>query len=83
MQRGIQEADANGHAFHSLVQALEVSLLHGQDLLQSGFTLCNSVGADHLAEGADTAFLEEHVLGTAQADAFCAQLTSLDGIGGL
>ena len=35
-----------------------------------------------MPEAADTAFLEEHVLGTAQTDAFCAQLPGLLGITG-
>ena len=64
------------------IQSLEVALLHGLDLRQSGLPLLQGVGADHFPEGSDSAFLEEHVLGTAQADAFGAQGASLDGISG-
>ena len=82
MQRGIQEADAHGHSLQCLVQLLEIALLIGQDLLQRGLPLLHGVGADHLAECRDALRLKEHVLGTAQADAFCAQLLRLLGVGG-
>ena len=77
VQRGIQVTDGDGAAFHCLVDALEVTLLHGLELSQSLLALLDGVGADHLADCSDTVTLEEHVLGTAQADAFCAELDSL------
>ena len=82
VERGVQEPDGHGVGLHGLIQRLEVGLLHGQDLCQSGFPLLDGVGADHFPEGGDTAFLEEHVLGTAQADALGAQLSCPDGVAG-
>ena len=82
VQRGIQEADGDGAAFHGLINALEVTLLHGQELGQSGLPLLHGVGADHLADGIDAVALEEHMLGTAQADALGTQLTGLGGVVG-
>ena len=82
MQRRIQEADAHRHAFQRLVELFKVTLLVGQDLIQSGFPLGNGVGADHLTESGDAFRLKEHMLGTAQADAFRAQLTGLLGVCG-
>ena len=80
MQRGIQEADGNGMAVQRLEQALEVSLLHGLDLGQRGFALSHGLGADHLAERADTGGIEEHMLGAAQADALRAEGGRLLGV---
>ena len=80
VERRIEEADGDRHTFEGFVELLEVFLLHGKDLLESFFTLFLGGGADHLAEGVDAAFGEEHVLGTAEADAFCAKLTGLTGI---
>ena len=74
MQRRIQETDGNRVAFQSLVQLLEISLLLGQDLLQSRFSLLYRLGADHLTECIDSVALKEHMLGTAKADSLCAKL---------
>ena len=77
VERRIKETDGNRIAFHGLVDALEVFLLHRLELCQSRDTLFLGVGADHLTESSDTVAVEEHMLGTGQADALCAQLTSL------
>ena len=82
MQGGIQEADGDGAALHSLVDALEVALLHGLQDSQSALTLLHGVRADHAADGADALALEEHVLGAAQADALSAELAGLSGVVG-
>ncbi len=82
VQGGIKEADGDGEAFHGLVDALEVALLHGQQLGQSLLALLLGVGADHLADGGDTVALEEHVLGTAQADTLGAQRAGAGSVGG-
>ena len=74
VERGIQEADGYRQTLHSLIELLKVALLHGQQLIESGFSLLNGVGADHLADGSDSVIVEEHVLGTAQTDALCAEL---------
>ncbi len=77
VERGIKESDGNGATLESLVDSLEVSLLHRLDLCKSCFSLLNGVGADHLTECSDSGSLEEHVLGTAKTDTLCAELTSL------
>ena len=82
MQRGIQETDVDVAAAESLVQLLEVALLHGLQLGQSGLALLHGVRADHLTDGGDTVGIEEHVLGAAQADALSAKGHSLLGVTG-
>ena len=83
VQGGIQETDGDGVALHGLIHGLEVTLLHGLQLLQSLLTLLHGVGADHLTDGGDTVGLEEHVLGTAQADALSTKLHGLLGVAGV
>ena len=80
VQRRIEEADGDGIAAQRLEQAFKVCLLHGLDLGERGFALFHRFGADHFAEGVDTAFAEEHVLGTAQADALRAERGGLLGV---
>ena len=82
VERRIQEADGYRIALHGLVNAFEVALLHRLQLGQSSLALLNGVGADHLADGVDTVIVEEHVLGTAQADALSAELARLLGVAG-
>ena len=77
MERGIEEADGDGIAAERFEEALKVSLLHGLDLGERSFALLDRLGADHLAEGLDAAFAEEHVLGTAEADALRAERSRL------
>ena len=77
VQRRIEEADGHGIAAQCLVQLLEVTLLHGLDLRKRSFTLFDGIRADHLAERRDPVGLEEHVLGTAEADALCAERSRL------
>ena len=57
--------------------AVEVSLLERLDLGQSGLALLNSTSADHLTDSGDAVLGEEHMLGTAQADALS---THIDGV---
>ena len=77
MERGIEEADGDGIAAERFEEAFKVSLLHGLDLGERSFALLDRLGADHLAEGLDAAFAEEHVLGTAEADALRAERSRL------
>ena len=82
VQRRIQEADGYGVTLHCFVDTLKVSLLHGLEFCQSSFTLFDGVGADHLTEHGDTILVEEHMLGTGQADAVCAKLKSFCSVCG-
>ena len=77
MQRGIQETNGDRIAFHGLIKAFKVLLLHRLKLFQGGLALFLCICADHLAEGSDAVGIKEHVLGTGQADALCAQFTRL------
>ncbi len=77
VKRRIKETDCYRATLKSLIEFLEVSLLKRKNLIKSGFALFLCVGADHLAERGDSVGLEEHVLCTAEADTFCAELTSL------
>ena len=77
VQRRVEEADRDGVAAERLVQLFEVALLHRLDLRERRFALFDGIRADHLAERRDTVGLEEHVLGTAQADALRAERSRL------
>src|SRR5699024_7474447 len=74
VKRRVKETDRYRVALKSLVQFLEVSLLLRKDLLKSCLSLFLCLRADHLAECVDSVALEEHMLCTAQTDAFSAQL---------
>lgn len=77
MQRRIQEADGYALAFHSLIQLLKVALLHRLQLCQRSLSLLNRIRADHLADRGNSVGIEEHMLGTAEADALGAERGSL------
>ena len=73
MQRRIEQANGDGQTGHDLEQLDEVLALRRQELgerLAAAFLI---LGEDHLAHGKDAAFLEEHVLGAAEPDAFGAE----------
>ena len=73
VKRRIEETDGDGIAAERLEETLEVCLLHGLDLGERRFALLDRLGADHFTEGLDAALAEEHVLGTAETDALCAE----------
>lgn len=77
VQRRIEEADGHGIAAQRLVELFKVALLHRLDLGERGLALFDGIRADHLAERGDPFGLEEHMLGTAQADALRAERRSL------
>ena len=77
VQRRIEQADGYRQTAHCAVDCLEVAALHRQDLGQSGLALLERVSNDHLADRLDAGRLKEHMLGTAQADAFRAELACL------
>ena len=80
MQRRIQEADRDRSTLHGLVQALEVALLERDQLVQGSFSLLSGIGEDHLADLRDTVRVEEHVLGSGQTDALCAEADRIGGV---
>ena len=77
VQRRIEEADGHGIAAQRLVELFKVALLHRLDLGERGLALFDGIRADHLAERGDPFGLEEHMLGTAEADALRAERRSL------
>ena len=77
MQRRVQITDGHRALTHDAVHGLEVALLERLDLGQSSFALFHGTCADHLTDGLDAVFCEEHVLGTAQADALSTQVNGL------
>ena len=78
MQRRIQETNGYRTALECFVQASRSRpAAYGSNLSKCSFSLFNGVGADHLAECCDSVCLEEHMLGTAEADTLSAELTCL------
>ena len=77
VQRRIEQSHRNRIALHNLEQTFEVAALHREQLGQSHATAGLIVGQNHLANGLDTVALEEHVLGTAQADTLGAECEGL------
>ena len=73
MQRRIQITHRHRTAFQCLIHALEVSLLERQNLCQCSLTLLHGIRQNHLADLRNTLRIKEHVLGTAQTNAFCTQ----------
>ena len=58
----------------------EVLALHGQQLGERLLLLVGRLGEDQVLDQR-LPFAEEHVLGTAQADALCAEATCAGGVG--
>ena len=65
-----------GAALHRREDALEVASLEWQELLERLFPSGEFLGEDHLAHGTDAILLEEHVLGSTEADADGAEVSS-------
>ncbi len=74
MQRRVEQADRAGKPGHGLEDANEIAALCRQQFLQRPRPPRAIVGKDHLAHGQDAVGIEEHVFGTAQADALGAEL---------
>ena len=68
VERRVEQTDVHRHAVHAFQDAIEVLLLIGQQLGEGFLAAFLAVGEDHLTHGLDLLVLEEHVLGTAQAD---------------
>ena len=74
MQRGIEQTDGDGQAGHDLEDRGEVGALFGEELGERGAAAFLVAGQDHLADRGDAGGVEEHVLGTTQADALGAEV---------
>src|SRR6185369_15047672 len=80
VQWRVEEPDGYGQSLHLPEDAEEIPFLHRQDLgksLQSSFQVFRQ---DHFAYGSDPVRIEEHMFGTAEADAFGAEFTGDPGI---
>ena len=82
VERGIQKADGDWQSLHDGEQFDEVCPLHGKDLLQRRAPSRLVVGEDHLAHRLNPVLVEEHVFGTAKADALGPKLTCHPGVEG-
>ncbi len=74
VQRRVEQPDRHRQAAHDLEQLDEIAALHRQELGERGAARGLVLRQNHFAHGADAVFLEEHVLGAAQPDAFGAEL---------
>ncbi|HEY5000042.1 MAG TPA: hypothetical protein VII36_12890, partial [Usitatibacter sp.] len=70
VERWIEQANVDGQPVHRLEDPLEVGALHRLQLGQRSTAPRDIARDNHLAHGVDPVTLEEHVLGTAEADAF-------------
>ena len=77
MERRVKQTDGNRQTAHCAVNCLKVAALHRQDLGQSCLALLERIGNDHLTNRLDAGRLEEHMLGTAEADAFLRRTCGL------
>ena len=73
VQGGVEQAHRYRMAVHRFEQPFEVAALHRQQLGQRFAASLLVVCEDHLADGFDAVAFEEHVFGTAQADALRAE----------
>jgi hypothetical protein len=80
VQRRIEQADRYGQAAHDAEKLDEIIALHRQDLGQRSPPPGRVLGHDHLAHGDDAAVVEEHMLGTTEADALGPETPSGAGI---
>ena len=78
MKRRIQETDRYRAALQCLVKLLKVALLHPEESLPVQSSLSSTVSEQIISRNASIlSALEEHMLGTAKTDTFCAKLTCL------
>ena len=82
VQRRIQQTDGNRQLAHRLIYALEVFLLHGQQLIQRTHALIDCFGNDHFAHSRNSVLIKEHMLRAAKTDAFRAKTDGLLGVVG-
>ena len=74
MQRRVDQADDDRAGRSSPEQAVEVTALEGQQLVQGAGALFADLGQDHALHDRQAIFLEEHVLGAAEANALGAEV---------
>ena len=80
VQRRIERANDHRIAVHRFKQSGEILALHGQQLLERLIARLFVLGQNHGLHERNAIGREEHVLGTAQSDAFGAELARGYGI---
>src|SRR5689334_4812676 len=73
MQRRIEQADGHREAFHLAIESDEVLLLQWQQLREISLSLFPGARQNHLLHDRNAVFREEHMLRTAETDAFRAE----------
>ena len=81
MKRRIQETDGHRPSFHHLIQCLEVPFLERDQCIQCFFSLLYSSCQNHLTNLRNPVRFEEHMLGTAKTDTFCAIFDRIGCVG--
>ena len=76
VQGRIEQADGNTKSVHSLKDALEVTTLQWQQLVECYTAAFLVAGDNHLAHSFDAVALEEHVLSAAQTNTLSTKLAS-------
>ena len=74
MQRRVEQAHGHRQPGHADKQVDKVAALHRQNFGQRGASPGLVLGQDHFAHRDDAFGVEKHVLGTAQANTFSAEL---------
>ncbi len=72
VQRRVNQTDDDRIAIHGFEQAIEVLTLVRQQFIQRRGALFTALRQDHALDDGQTFRLEEHVLGTTEADALGA-----------
>ncbi len=81
MQRRVEQPHRDRQAVHRFEDLDEVGLLHDAQLLERCRFVLVRPGQDHPANDRQAVLAEEHVLGTAQADALGTEPTGVRGVG--
>ena len=83
VERRVDESDGARATFEGFEDLLEVLALEGKQFVESG-VLCGLVfaGEDHALNDRSSVVAEEHVLGSAEADAFGTEFDGLEGVFG-
>ena len=68
MERGVEQTNRHGEAFHLTVQPDEVLLLQREQLRQVALALFPRAGQDHVLHDRDPILGKEHMLGPAEPD---------------
>ncbi len=83
MQGRVEQPDDHRMAVHGFEKSFEIASLHGQQSGQGGDPTPPAGGHDHLLDDRQSVFLEEHMLGPAEANALGAIAAGPFGVLGI